>query len=533
MKLREKYISRFEPWQLCVGLTILISIVWCALMSYFSLYQYDDLYYIDIFRTNIDNGDDSTTANYFSFFANHYATWNGRFGDKLCPLLLGLLPRWLFSAITGMALGVLLCSAIHIIFPPYRKSFRGRLMTIAAFIIIMPWLGFIFFGAHSINYIWGSAIGFAVIALFVSNIKCNFIGGVLLLLLAILAGSWHEEFTFICAPSLLVWLAVYRGKLPTSRILILVGGIIGALFIINSGGFWSRINREHHVLLYMNEDMVWRIVRYANFSLLVPIFALLALAVPALRHRYPRAQLAVIAMCGTAVVLNMYLSSTLYVEPRYWWFADVFGIIGLGVALLPLRFHHIPAIIKTLACSVLMIFMLAHMIISVIWVHRLCDQREEIERLYSESPDGVVYVDRLSAHDAPPLALGRGYDMQLRYLMRSHRLENLCRDDSLLLNVLPAAMVNFSPEEIVPVPKCNHLSLYKWHGILVSTDTSYFHDRDHYETCVHSNGDTLRYKLEFNRFYDRNGQLWVQIEPHPLEKPYGTEVIQLFKIIRK
>lgn len=506
-------------------------VVWCAVMTYLSLYQYDDLYYIDLFRSEMSEDGRLVWKDYCTFFSNHYATWNGRFGDKLCPLLLGILPRWGFSALTGGMFGLLIFSCRKIIFRRDHRSQNGYILLCAAMALLMPWLGYIFFGAHAINYIWGSAIGFVVIMLFVTEWKVKLWQTPLLFLLAAVVGSWHEEFTFICAPALLVWLSVFRGRMTTARVIILLGGIAGALFIINSGGFWNRINREHHMLYYMNEEMVIRILKYANISLVTMVAAIVILAVPRIRRCYNRKALASIAMCGTAVLLNVYLSSTLYVEPRYWWFADVFGITGAGLILLPLGKEKCPEWVKKSFTILVVLFTLTHFVVSVVWVHKLCVQREYIQDLYAKSPDGVVCIDRISPSEAPWFALGRGYGMQLRYVMRTHRLQNLCRTDGKELNVLPAVMKNFDPNEVVPVEKCSNISLYKWKNVLISPDTAYFAGREHYETCLHSNGDTLRYRMEFNRFRDKNGQLWVQIEPNPKEIPAGTRVTRIFKVI--
>ncbi len=508
--IRMKY-TRIPLYILAV--LIVTSLVYYFLMTLFTSPHIDDLHYSYPYRHwLLGEGEFPGFEPWWRTIKAHFFGINGRLGDKL---LLGflLLPKWVAASIASFCTVGFMILASYIATGNIRKHTWLSTAIIIALILSLPWYDSMFLGCMTVNYIMASFWGTAALALYFRKTtltsedrrrKLKYAGAVLL---GFLAGSWHECFTFIIAPGLLIF-PFFEKRLTKLQICVLSGGILGGIFIISNPGFWMRYDNQMH-LMTMKKAIL--ILDYANASLsflvLFPVF----MAIKKLRHRYTRKEAGIMTACFIAFILNIIIFLSNLNLPRVPWFGMILGYIGLGLILSPFR----PAKPISVPCRIIVtgatLFCLVHFFVTVITQYKVDREYREIISLYRSSGDGTVFYTETASKNIPWIALARPSSDQFHGWRIDSGTDTFYKQAQIYLQLVPEELKDFSISDAEPVNETEGIYLYKGNFVTDAEKTLFIRWRKVKFTTPE--GDTYVLTLLCHRFTTSDGRTWYYFLP--------------------
>lgn len=338
------------------------------------------------------------------FLKNNRAIDNFRIANMLAPLFLLAEPfKALFPALNGvmLALTAWLCSRAALYGSP--TGGRNRCLVLMAvwalMIIFMPWR-WIFVLDFSLNYIWAAAINLLFIFSAIRLLRPDATTGwfVVGILLAMVAGGWHESFALPTLLGLCIFILAKGFKTVPPRFYAVVGLFtVSTLFFGLSPGI---INRARGIL---NEpagiESLWSC---AILAILSAALAALLLTPGGRRtlgeiSRTPTFCIALgVAAGGSAIGWLTEITA------RSFFWADLAAIVLLvyvGVRAIRVR----SASAATVAMALTGLFCLGQSALVITAQAKLRRVDDEIVRLMEQSDTGTVYYDYPLADDVSPL----------------------------------------------------------------------------------------------------------------------------------
>lgn len=326
---------------------LIACVIFYFLMTLFTQPHIDDLKYtIDYRHWLLGEADFPGIRPWWEMVKAHFMGINGRLGDKLLIPFLWL-PGWGKGLIAAFATVGFFWQAAAVAATDVRRHPYVSTSVILALVLCLPWQDTMFLGCMTVNYVIGLYFSMLALAIFFreeSELKVErtisqppvhspqlYFRFLLALITGFLAGAWHECFTFIVAPGLLLY-PLFVHRLSRQQWCVLIGGILGGLFIVCNPGFWVRYEGQMHAFSMKSWTLLFS---YANFSLLLIPFYLAAVFLPRLRSLYTRRRLGIMTTCFLALLLNILIFISDLSLPRVMWFGIVMGIIGLAVFFSP------------------------------------------------------------------------------------------------------------------------------------------------------------------------------------------------------
>lgn len=235
------------------GLALLMATLYSILSLITPLYL-DDWSYMGNWRDDLGNKGLSISALVENaLYVRGYD--NGRIPNMIAPLESMFSPfKDLFPILTG----VLLSLSIVIV-----QRFAGRLQSVfelsvtwVAFVLFLPWKDTLFENIYAFNYIWAAAITLFFLWFLRKGEKRGWTPSIVILsiILAILAGGWHESMAAATLCGLGLLILVRKFRFSNRFYIIVTVYFVSAVFFMLSPGMLNRmansIGNATHILSY-------------------------------------------------------------------------------------------------------------------------------------------------------------------------------------------------------------------------------------------------------------------------------------------
>lgn len=176
--------------------TLILALTVCSfLLSLWTPWGLDDWTFVAEWRDVV--GESFSLSSLYSFWADIRLYDNGRFSNTLIPVFLLYSPwKELFPIITGIAVGLIVYLISLFSFRKDNASVFSLGIVWLSVIFLLPWRSGLFIADYSINYIWTAAITLLFMGYVMKYEKrgWNSIKTIFAIMLAFIAGGWHEGF---------------------------------------------------------------------------------------------------------------------------------------------------------------------------------------------------------------------------------------------------------------------------------------------------------------------------------------------------
>ncbi len=485
---------------------MLLCAVACGLMQYFTPWQLDDLGYGHACREAMLGGPPSVSwSDGVAWFKMHWATINGRFGDKLMLWMLGDLPKWGIACGAGLCCLSLFWFASMLAFGSVRRHPVRSVILTAILNCLLPWAGYIFFASMFLNYGAGAAITAIAVYLFIRTPQRVASPRLLplIFLVALMAGWWHEIY---CVPALcgmVVFMLMPGVKIDKVRLTVFVATVLALVLILSAPGFWTR-----RAMTPVTPEAVGLLTIAKSISvniLIVPLTPAIFL-IPSWRRRFSPLQKASALFACTVLAATTFIYIVSMHEHRVFWYAGTIVMPVLCMLAAPL-FGFLSAGIKRLCSWGCILFLIAHYVPTILLQRSLNSEYQEIISAYRQSPDGVVFYDFHGRNFGPWITLRKARVCAFNYEMRAPL--PFYRNDLTRLSLVPTILRDFDPS-LFSAPA--QTIVYK--GCVVSNDSSL---RDSTEVIfvrfTFSDGHTDIFPTTINGFKAADGSEIFYLEP--------------------
>lgn len=378
----------------------------CAAIDYFWSPAGDDISYSAMYGGYggyIYRGEDFPgLGQWFDFFLKHAREINGRLGDKFITLYLAV-PRWAQALITGLSVWTIMVVTARIAFGKCKPD-GSWLMLGAGIIIVMPWYDSFFLSCMVLNYGIATALAVFWIWQFLNPGPLTLLRGVGLAVLSILVGGWHEGFSVLFLPSLLL-LYLFRKDLRSgSNNLMLAGFLAGVAFILSCPGFWDRMGKEYDMSTHSYTYYI-----LAGAPIMVTFIALLFCAVRQFVLKRSSALnfdrkewiwYVAVLLNGAATFYVIIKTSETYF--RAWWVADLLSLSVLASMYARLSLNKI---VRFLLNAGLTVFAVINLCVSLYWQILIYKENEQVLKMFCAAPHKNVYFDVYAPDAASCLTL--------------------------------------------------------------------------------------------------------------------------------
>lgn len=414
-------VSRNNLWNLA-SIGAVAAVVYSGL-SFLVPYQIDDLWYIDLA--------DRFDGNYLHTACAHWLEQNGRLGNLLCPLLLGVLPKWLFSMLIGICVGGLLVQSARLGYPGEGRLYVGRVLSFwLVFAIVLPWHDNIMVADFALNYILSAWLNITFLIVFFGRGRIGWVW----LVCAIAAGWSHEGVSVPLFCSIFLLLAVKRNCFKRRNWLLIGCYAVGMAIAVSSPGLWSRVAQDNPLA---GPVSIRTMIRAAVFW-------------------FPAASGMFIAFCICAVVRRW----RRYVVKAISDSVSLTGLLAVGLTYLIVVYTGASfrgAFMAELLCVVIVFrvfvervnwrmgvvcgVLLAAFYSGVLWwQYKLCRQNELVEQMLSPR-GGEIFIPLIEY--APWYTLGHTTDAQWRTPLHYYLLNEKYESQSPIV-VLPETLNGFN-----------------------------------------------------------------------------------------
>lgn len=337
---------------------------------------------------------------------------NARLPDALSPLTtMSAAGRALFPLLNGLAVAFIIGMMLRLSLPKgARRSPFSVALAWAMAIALLPWRDSIFVADYSLNYIWGAAISLLFIsaALPFRNPRYgNGISFASVLLLAVVAGAWHEGFAFttLCGFILLSATDLAKGHRHGFRWWCLGAVYAAAAFaIFLCPGMMIRVGEQMGATAHMT-NLLKVGADFAGVMLLLCLMVLSAFfrsGRSAVAEAWRKPSMRVLL---TAVAAGTLLSLTARHQPRSAFWPDLLSII----CILSIISGLIRSIVRRRRLRFLRVSLALFLIaagsvqtLSVIsWQYRFMRENREIMRQMELTESGTVFADIIPPESLP------------------------------------------------------------------------------------------------------------------------------------
>lgn len=458
-----KYQSRpFDIWLIVVS--VLFAVLFILTPPGFDDYTY-------LLGSDPSMGAAGRAEAVWSNCTRHWMMDTGRLANLLLPVFLGLLPKWVFSIISGLFFYVTvrcLCSLARV----PRGSFYSWLAVVPV-VFLLPWFDYMFTTVFAINYLWPSAFTLLFLCILKSRVyaRSSGVALVLLCLFSASAGWMHEGFTVPVSAGLIA-AYLYRRHIPTSREwAVLLSYSAGGVLIVLAPAFWHRAAIQQS--LFTRLTLFELAIHGIAFNLMY-IFFMLLLAVVMMKgtyrrllvhHRYMSGLTIFVAVSATVASVIYY---RFYAGPRLGWFATLFctlGATGVFSLIHPAVGKRFGAVVKW----IVMIIVPVHLAWAIAEQYSLFRENDKIVSLYLQSAEGEVFFDNRPIRLSGSLMKTsvRNFNEYAPTTLFSAYWNNTPRDK--MLSLLPAKLSRFTSSRAVPCESDSTLFLFD--GALVCRDS--------------------------------------------------------------
>lgn len=377
-----------------------------ALMSFWTPYGLDDWTFMAEWRDVNGDAGASPTACY-NFWADIRLVDNGRLSNTLIPLFLLFSPwKELFPVITGCFVAFLIWGVARLSFPGRRISLLPLLLSWACVVFLLPWRNSLFIADYSINYIWSAAITMLFMLVVMRGEKKGWppLLFALSLLLALIAGLWHEGFALATLGGFLLYTIFSRRRFAFQWWT--VGIFYAGVTIVNflCPGMLERADNEFGIL-GLGASLFTMIADFLPVILLALLIVGLSFSRSG-RKRLRECRENPWFMIGIGIIVVGVLLSVLFVhQPRSAFWPDLMAIVLCIMLSEPLWSKVFSSSFRWYVGILLLSVALLPMIFAITEQYEYFKEAKTVEEKMEISPEGTVYHDLRSPSLATNLAL--------------------------------------------------------------------------------------------------------------------------------
>lgn len=389
-----------NKWLRIVLPTLLCAIgVFYALMLWFHTYTGDDLVYTLGWHTYYE---DITGFPLHVF--RHWRGSNGRLANILNPLWLVVTPKWMFAALSAVAMwgvvrGMIWCSRFTL------RVALAPILMVAIVVFLFTWWDVMVVYVCALNYVWSVAFVmlFFRIMQWVANRRINNVTLVCFCVFAIVAGGMHEALGVPVLCGIIVYMYIARRsiKVCVAQRWILVAFAIGVAFVFFSPGIWCRFGSG---VLSDNVPADIVVMRSAYLTLAMLAWLVVGMMIKPMRDNFKQLIRTPWVIFVVAAVASLPFCAVSGIIGRTGWFSQIFAVIAV--------FYYYNAtglrVNRRLAAGlsvVLVVLIASHCAVALRQQYIMGRELATMIELYRQSPDGVVYMDYTPDSAQHPWAL--------------------------------------------------------------------------------------------------------------------------------
>lgn len=410
----------------------------------------DDLASIIYVKDTFLHGEPFDLNAYADNIRDIYATNHFRLPNLLMPVVI-LLPKWIPATISCLSIYYILRNGSRA--GNFDRSWKGMLFFASAFILLFPWMDQLYLVSFQAPYLWGTAFSLMLIKTVLTPQKRSV---VLPSLGAVLLGFWLEAYAGAVLGAC-VCLMLFRPEFRNRRIaaisIALACGItIDAMPLITQGK-WTHWD-------FFAERMS-AIYPFVFVNLLYAVMSTLML------RKYKSAvltptNLTLLEIAIASAVMTIYFKTGTRVNGL----GSVCSLIGIIYLLRQIPISKTPAV-RYLAI-LLGTFAACHIVTVDTLCYRLKHQTEYVIDQYRHHYKLPVFAPLTLRQNAPALALQKPYFDWFAHTEPLRTFNRIYGNDSLLLEVVPEQLQNFSPEKAEKIP--GNAGILYYDGYLVAPD---------------------------------------------------------------
>lgn len=432
---------------------------------------------------------------------------SGRLANIISPVFLGLLPHWMFAALSGFALWMTFALGMHI--AGVRRGSVWSYFIVFVLTFALPWLDFAFTVIFALNYVWTGALTVAVLYLLFCRTPRG--GGAVgaACLLALAAGWMHEGFSVPVLAGIGAWWLARGCRMSAAQWAIAVSYALGFVLIISAPAVWHRAA----VSVSLFEKFTWiEIIPHAVAFNAVPFAFLALLSVVACRRslrvrvfiKERRREFIVFTLVATLTAMAIFFS--MYLGPRMGWTGTIMATLG-GAAVLS-ALDGMAGSLRRALSLIMAVCVTANLVGTIILQYGYLKENEEITCLFNESPTGEVYYDNL------PMKLdiscfktsGRCFNEHYPQEAFATYYHN---GDGKMLQLLPSALRGFDGTGAEVCASDSTLLIFN--GLLLSREEP---EEGAIVTLVTDRLGTIESRQRTRTFTAADGTRWYLIVPH-------------------
>lgn len=450
-KITETQPKKWFYW----GIIALVTIAHILIYSIMP-YSCDDYWYMTPIRDYCMGVDTSfPMQGLWDCWQYHYQSDNIRLSNVVFTLFL-LLPKVVPSIISGLLVGVMLWLSTRLIGISWRNPV---LLSMLVFMLsfMLPWYEEMFTLCFAFNYVWATAIALLIAKIYWSDKRYNI---VLLFVLGLIMGAWHEGFSAPLLVGFLTYIALRRGECNSQRIAIMLGMVIGLLWLFSAPGLQANVDYKTTSL---NVGAIVRKLMIYHTPMLIALMSIIV----ALFKRSTRKLIldplfvSFMMICVSGSALNFITN----VGVRTGWIGYLFGIIStlyLWKGIKNTKYSKAWSSVKSLFAIVMTLFLLVHYVVVVYYTCELKKEYACVLEEYEKSDDGLVFADVTYDYEVLPVAWKKPYFETFTYKLITYWIDEYYGEGK-ELRVIPTCLRNADELKAQKVVGDNPFWVYEGH----------------------------------------------------------------------
>ena len=439
-------------------------IVVCAmllgLMFAFIPYECDDFVYGAKFKDLFHDG--LQFKEFKEFFLWHYENLNGRFGDKLMPLLL-FIPKWTYAIITSVLIIIMFRCAEKFIASGHGEASTLQIIILVSLLtLFLPWSENMFTVAYSFNYIWLIALTLVLLQAFF-NPPQKLWHRTAVYGISMFVSSSHELFCLAVGFAMVSYLLLNFRKIRRFHVWLMIAWAIGGLFIYGSMGFRRRFFTVVDVYDGEINSLLYLLVN-PEISILMLMFAtslIVSLIFNRFRKQLNKERISKLLFICIVIAINLAIASCSFRDARVYFCANIFSAIGF-VYIISIWNFELKQMAKFTIGGILSLFVILHLFVSVYWQTKIFRQYNDIVDIWLQTHDEVIYYDLHFINDIPLITLSKPNSIEFQ--TGFYRIEFVDfyggNPKEEKLSVLPLAFRDFDFNETTKVSEKSNIYLY-------------------------------------------------------------------------
>ncbi len=414
-------------------------------------------------------------------------------------MLMFLIPRGIYAILSGLAIGLSLFYSAKLA-NIGKNDTMPLLLLSSMFIFLLPWHESIFLMAYTLNYVWATTLMVLTIYFFIFKKNTSLI---IMLALGLITGIWHEGFSVPLVCGFICWSLLNYRNINPQRISIIVGLLIGIIWLFTAPGMSRRSNIAMHWFLIPN--LIGFIFNYLPFVIIMLISILSAVS---RRYRHFLNTDTYIILFIASVASFGIMLCTGCLGYRVGWACIMCSIILLS-ALVKQIYPNIKSSFLKNACSLaLLMIIVAHLTIACHNSFIVKHEYEYIVTEYHKSADGTVFAPVTFEEETSVLSFKKP-EMAPYYLNKSV-FDSYHSNNSKELTIIPIELKNYQTKLGTQI---NGNSDFKLYNNRLVTDKSHNSPSGTITSKIDFGLLTTDVELECFEFSSSDGSQYIYAKP--------------------